>query len=480
MVLLHASPVSSASMVEDVEHFAALGAQAIAIDSPGYGESEGLGLAAPELPQYSDALQQTLEALGIGRCVLFGRHSGAAIAVQHALRHPRSVAAVYCDGYPIYDPATRARYLRHYVVRREHDWTGSHLVWYWNRYREQFIYWPWFEQRPSHRADTGLPTPDRLHQGTLDMLATGLAYGLAETAVFSTDAAALLAAVTVPVTIAARPGDSLLKRVPLLSGLGGRFSILEVPRDEAEARECAWRALAPALRECVAASSPVGDVPQGRIDRRMLDVDGDRWCLRSRGLGETGGRPLLLLPEAPGSGAVLEAVAAALGHDGPVLIPDWPGAGNSETHQVPSSIDELATRLRGLLDRLGVGVADVQGLGIGARVAARLLASAGAGFRAATPPLELAPAGALHDATPPDLTPDTSGAHLLRAWQFLRDRDLWKPADDTSRRALQPGPETLDVARLDALCVELLKQPHHSASFAAMRRRDAATPGRVS
>ena len=79
VVLLHASPVSSAMFLEQLEvyarHF-----DAIAIDTPGYGLSTPLDHPAPEVADFADAVVETLDALGIDRCILYGRHTGASIA----------------------------------------------------------------------------------------------------------------------------------------------------------------------------------------------------------------------------------------------------------------------------------------------------------------------------------------------------------------------------------------------------------------
>src|SRR5512147_2264507 len=72
VVLLHDSPRSSA-MHEELISALADEFTAIAIDTPGYGRSSPLPAEPrPEIPDYAAALGAALDALGIGRCVVYG------------------------------------------------------------------------------------------------------------------------------------------------------------------------------------------------------------------------------------------------------------------------------------------------------------------------------------------------------------------------------------------------------------------------
>ena len=83
VVLLHESPRSSAAFIPMIEALAER-FTVIAPDTPGYGGSDPLDLHRPQIADYADALKEVMDALGLERAALFGRHTGAAIAIEFA------------------------------------------------------------------------------------------------------------------------------------------------------------------------------------------------------------------------------------------------------------------------------------------------------------------------------------------------------------------------------------------------------------
>jgi pimeloyl-ACP methyl ester carboxylesterase len=84
----------------------------VAWDMPGYGQSTPLAAARPSAGEYAERLGETLDALGIDRCVLVGQSLGAIVATAFAQRDPHRVAGVvlFCpaQGYGR-DPAGAER-----------------------------------------------------------------------------------------------------------------------------------------------------------------------------------------------------------------------------------------------------------------------------------------------------------------------------------------------------------------------------------
>ena len=91
VVLLHESPRSSAAFIPMIEALAER-FTVIAPDTPGYGGSDPLDLHRPQIADYADALEEVVDALGLERLALFGRHTGAAIAIEFANRYPAQVS----------------------------------------------------------------------------------------------------------------------------------------------------------------------------------------------------------------------------------------------------------------------------------------------------------------------------------------------------------------------------------------------------
>ena len=84
------------------------GRRVLALDTPGYGQSDG----PPTLPPfeaYAAALADALPALvGVSPVDLFGFHTGALLATQMALHAPQQVRRLVLVGVPFFEGAERA------------------------------------------------------------------------------------------------------------------------------------------------------------------------------------------------------------------------------------------------------------------------------------------------------------------------------------------------------------------------------------
>ena len=114
VVMLHPSPSCSGSLTGTIDVFAKA-FTAIALDTPGYGLSDLLPMEQPEIPDFAEALAETLDALGIERCGVFGSHTGASIAIEFIRRYPERASITVFDGYPGYTDDYRADMLESYL-----------------------------------------------------------------------------------------------------------------------------------------------------------------------------------------------------------------------------------------------------------------------------------------------------------------------------------------------------------------------------
>ena len=135
-VAFHESPL-------DGEVFEGLGwalrgnARFIALDTPGYGSSDG-----PEsmitIEEYAegmwDAIQRVLPESNLW---LLGSHTGALIAMAVARRRGNAIAGLALSGTPVFRPERRWRYAGSHTpdLTPQHD--GGHLITAWERYREK-------------------------------------------------------------------------------------------------------------------------------------------------------------------------------------------------------------------------------------------------------------------------------------------------------------------------------------------------------
>lgn len=109
--------------------------KAIAMDTPGFGDSDALP-DTPTIEGWASAALQLMDALGVGRFAVVGHHTGAAIAAEIAARVPRRVAAAVLSACPYVDAARRQHHAGQRVIDEVTERPdGSHLSELWNRRR---------------------------------------------------------------------------------------------------------------------------------------------------------------------------------------------------------------------------------------------------------------------------------------------------------------------------------------------------------
>lgn len=128
LLCLHQSPASSLTYIEVLPLF---GREAIAIDTPGFGESFRPS-AQPDIAAYARWIAQVAEVLHLERIDLMGLFTGAAIASELAATRPDLVRRVVLAGPPLFDAAQRAGFVENaWPVAPMPD--GSHLMREWQR-----------------------------------------------------------------------------------------------------------------------------------------------------------------------------------------------------------------------------------------------------------------------------------------------------------------------------------------------------------
>lgn len=459
LAMLHASPCSAKVM----RPLMALWAErftTFAFDTPGFGLSDKLPIAAPSVEDFADALEETLEALGIEQVATYGRHTGASIAVEFAARHPARTAMALADGFAIFPKRYTDAQLEAYLEPIVPAWDGAHLLRLWFRYRDQHVFWPWNNQTAAARSDTDVPDLDFLHRGVVELLEAGDDYRIGYAAPFRHRELGVLDDIKVPVCFGNRPGDSML----LTHHLYPASAWTEVMPREFVAASLAERA----VLEKHPARGNVPPAPRatplpGRTTPEFLDIDGAQVLVRSAGDFHAGAAPLLLIHHAPGSSALYEDFLIDAARSGPVLAFDLPGHGESDP--LPGNPQDIATWVdvaRKVLARLAIARVHLRGHNGGAAVALELAHRLGADALGVTldAPFFLADAerARLGDSYAPDVTPTWDGSHWLRAWHHLRDSELWWPWFERTREHVRTNPR-IDPASLNLRVREAMKQP---------------------
>jgi pimeloyl-ACP methyl ester carboxylesterase len=463
VALLHASPCSAKVLREPLQVFASR-FTALAFDTPGFGLSDLLPLKQPEIEDFADNLAATLSALGIEDAATYGRHTGGAIAVEYAIRHPQRCAMALTDGYPVFTGSSPEERIRSYLTPIVPSWEGQHLVWLWFRYREQHMFWPWWAKTQAQRADTDMPDLDFLHRGVVELLEAGDDYRIGYAAAFHHRGLAALADIRRPVCFGNRPGDSQHKTMKLYPKQAWTE---EMPRDPlaATARELQVLLRHPARTRPPRppAVAPIAD----RTTTEYVDLGDRQVFVRSAG-DLKHEPPVVVLPPLPGSSLACDELVRLIGRTRPALALDMPGHGESDGDEdSPQSVNAWTRALRRVLDALGIGKIDLYGHNAGAAVAVEFTLRDPGRVRhlSLDAPICLPEAerARLAPIYAPDARPSWDGAHLLRVWHMLRDQELWWPWFERRRENARTTGPRIDPVALTIRAREALKQP---ASFA--------------
>lgn len=436
-----------------------------AFDTPGNGLSDPLPGDDPDMTDYANAQADLLRDLGLQNCVVYGRHTGASIGVEMAYRRPELISMVMTDGYPVFSKEQRDAYLSGYLSDLPVNEDGSHLTWLWHRYRDQFLFWPWNKRSIENRADCDMPDIEFLQNGVIALMEAGNNYKAPYRAVFKHEAMDALEAATPPICVAARPGDSLFRK---LKDFPAENWVEEIPSAfaEATAREA----------ELIAQHAPTIDAPiipdqenTSAFRRSFAFIGGDQLHVARSGAGD---RPLVLIGPAPGAVLWRRGLIDELAKARAVVAIDPAGCGESDApadNQL--SLERQADRICAVLDRLGVKNCDLVGIDAGGGIAIEVSRRIDAGSLVLCDPLltdDNHRAGfSYHYAE--DAAPRSDGGHLQSIWTELRDGAIYFPWFDRRQKAWRDKSDgDLDFEAMTARAVSLAKHgAHHQALWRA-------------
>jgi haloalkane dehalogenase len=384
LLMVHQSPRSSAEYDSQMRQWGAH-FTCIAPDTPGFGQSDPLAKADPDIDDYADAVVEFARALGLEKTAAYGFHSGGIILVTALRRHPDFFHGLAVGGYAIWTPEEMAIFGDAYLPPFLPSAYGEHLTWLWNRILEQSWFFPWFDVRNAARLSVAHDDPVRVHAVVMEMLDAGDAYRLGYGAVLrasrdipSPDT------VTPPVLITAYDGDPLQAHIDRLGEMPAGW----------EARKVATPGEHQSISHAFLQKLPAHTCPQ-------LAEDADAGFVRVKtesfdGLvhwqGKKGSRTLTLHPP----GGELSPGDIAIDVPGHGLSDRWSGGAPTTWSEWRAVIDE----------------------------ACKLLGCTSVNY----------PAVAAGDADQlfPDLTPDRFGNYLATAWAITRARRFFKPWHEAS------------------------------------------------
>lgn len=463
VILIHQSPTSARTLDLQTAAFAKAGFTAIALDIPGLGRSDPLDVPRPEIEDLGIGLAQILDVLGLKHVALYGSHTGALTCAEFAIRWPERVSVLLIDGFPVYSDDERARRVATYFPPFEVRWDGSHLLWLWCRYREQYLFWPWNIPSGVTQARCDVPDPVFLHEGVIDLLRVGNGYRLPYAAAFRCRSIEMVPRLRVPTYFLAYPDDSLTANLALLKDMPANCRIEAMPAD----RNAGTAKEIDLLRSHAPASTNIElrtTRRQDGITRSYVAADNVQLALRTAGAPSD--RPLVIIPPAPGSGSMLEAEIEQLAKTRQVFALDAPGCGDSDS--LPDlNIPNMASAAGQALEQLGVADADIYAMHGGCQVAAQLATSFRSGRRIVleAPVAPHQKMEAYADNYAPPIKPRWDGSHLISLWHTTRNRRLFRPWFDQRLQVRYTAGDGLDPDSINQEVLASLEswQTWHSA-----------------
>ncbi len=458
VVLLHGSPESSLALISLInilkDRFTV-----IVLDNPGCGNSDPLEAEQPDIPDYADALRDTLDALDITTCAIYGFHTGAAIGGHFTRHHPERVSLFIANGYPIFTKDERDDILENYLTPFVPSWDGAHVAWAWARFQEQVTFFPWHATDRAHRMNRTYYPADYTQFACLQLFRAGDAYRASYHAAFAYEGEHLLPDFTSPVVISAMGVDPLMAHLDRLDNLSDSVRVIPMQGTVPEAYE-AYGHLLEKYPAAPPPPAPKAAPGQNGVVQDFISAGGGQVYVQYRH-GE--GRPLILLHGPADSSRQFDSLLQSSQTARPLYAFDLPGNGESDNTYTDGvmTTKAAAEKVAACLDTLGLADADILGLYGGATIAIELAQLRPQQIQA----LKLIGVADytdeqrqdLLDNYTPDLTPTWDGTHLITAWRMLRLQGLFWPWHHMSAESIIWDEPDVDVDDLQVRFVDLMK-----------------------
>jgi pimeloyl-ACP methyl ester carboxylesterase len=477
LVMMHGSP-GNAWLVKPLAVRLARHFQVYAVDTPGFGDSEPLPGETLLVADLADAYADLFDSIGLANAAVYGTHTGAAIGLELARRHPSRISGFVLDGVPIFTAEEQRPLLDpHYMQQFEPEPLGGHYSRVWTRFHDQFVWFPWYRPEPAflNEADAGSAADIHLWV-QMYFQAMRNEYRPAYRAAISYGEAAVSAASAArsPGVYMALQSDMLfphLQRLPPLAA-GQRIEKILEGEDMSQRVELALLSL-PKSAAGVALDHAAADP-----EYSFHDLPNGQMFVRTRGTGR--GTPLLLLHDAPGAGGQLVDLYEALSADRRVILPDLPCCGQSDpldedvgTSECEGSSERagagsraagLAAYADALADMLTAGASrvDVYGIGAGAALALELNARhprlVGKLMVTGLLRAEGSDRHAMLGRLAPPIVLCEDGSHWYRVWAMLRNSLVRWPWYAREPAALRRQPLPLEAGYLHAWTCDVMRQ----------------------
>lgn len=175
LVLMHPSP-HTADFLVPMAKLLATNYTVFAIDTPGYGHSEGFIHQPESIEDYTALLFKGFKQMGLERFSLYGSATGAQLAIRYALEHPEQIEHLFMDNAAHFEDELRKRILKEYFPDLNPVANGAHLDLIWHMASTIFQYFPWCFQTEEYFLNRPQPPLPVLQFIAMDYLKAGANY----------------------------------------------------------------------------------------------------------------------------------------------------------------------------------------------------------------------------------------------------------------------------------------------------------------
>ena len=474
IILLHDSPRSSVLHIPLLEHFSER-FTAIAIDTPGYGNSTALPPEPrPEISDFAGALAETILSFGVERCPVYGFHTSSKILLEFAANHPERVAVAIMDGLSLPPGDTDHAFIKSYMRPFQVTDTGSYLAEEWTRVRDFNRWFPWFAKSKATRLPSAQRSIQYLQEFSMDLFMAGPNFSDAYSAAMRYKAPPVVPTLKSRCVFMAREDDVLYAFLDVLPDPLPEGSTIERLSPDKDA----WKARLGELFSEYADFDGASDfvppdplkTPLGGNAVTTGYVTTEFGQVLTRRAGDGNDTPVVVLHDLPGSTRADETFVKALGRGRPAFGLDLPGCCDSDPLAEPSP-EAYAKQIIATLDGLGFDTVDLVASGMSTPLAAHVAASHGNRIRKMALDAVVMADTELRTEMKvnyvPDLRPLTDGSHLHRCWHMLRDQAVQWPWYDGSADAVRMITPDIEPHALHMRLVDTLKQWNHAGDAIA-------------
>lgn len=446
-LLLHDSVKSSSFLIPLINQLSGR-FRVFALDTPGYGNSDPLP-GPCEIVDFARAVKETMDALGLKKVCLYGRHTSSKIVLELLCHWPEMFDVGVMDGLSFADPPNSDEFIARYLPPFEIDDQGAYLARSWTHIQDMTRWFPWFSKSSTARMAVPVRDDKAGHLFALDFLMAGTNYASAYGAAFRYQGWPRLEALgaDAPAVFMTAEDDVLY---PFLDKIPDSRVKERVPPGAAAVLE---RVKEIFLRSTSNAESPPPATQPA--SRHYLDVPWGQVHIRAFGQGE--GPATLFLHETPGGAASATPFLSELAKHGQVIAPDLPGGGESDPLEQADAAG-YADALALVVKACGGGPVNVLAMTTSTPLAIAFAARHPGLVRGLILDGYVAPDADMAERFCPPVAFDNSGAHLHRLWHMLRNQSVSWPWYSRGVEAIRWVDAQPSGLRLHRRLLDVLKQ----------------------